>query len=181
MGFFQDLQKEFASKSLQIKFRESSFSLKFSIFLLVSNLPATASILNMHHHLARYGCTLCLVQTQLGETARYYPIDNFEMRTPELHEKHLNEIEQNHLRVYRVVKGRSKIFALIPNLTLAAPIDVTHQVYFGVAKVLMQVIAKKTASSCLQLIECAVKTIAVIFFAYLLVIFISFLFDVKKS
>ena len=117
----------------------------------------------MHHHLARYGCTLCLVQTQQGETARYYHIDNFRMRTPELHEKHLKEIEQNHLRVYRGVKGRSKIFALIPNLPLAAPIDVMHQVYLGVAKVLLQVIAKKTARSDLQLIESAVKTIAVFF------------------
>ena len=121
----------------------------------------------MHIHLARYGCTLCLVQTQLGETAPYYPIDNFKMRTPELHEKHLKEIEQNHLRVYRGVKGRSKIFALIPNLPLAAPIDVMHQRYLGVSKVMLQVIAKKTTRSDLQLIESAVKTIAVIFFAYL--------------
>ena len=135
----------------------------------------------MHHHLARYGCTLCLVQTQQGEMARYYPIDNFRMRTPELHKKHLKEIEQNHLRVYRGVKGRSKVFALIHNLPLAAPVDVMHQVYLGIAKVLLQVIAKKTARSDLQLIERAVKTIAVIFFAYLLVIFIAFLFDVQKS
>ena len=147
----------------------------------MSDLPATASILNMHHHLAGYGWILCLVQTQQGETACYYPIDNFRMRTPELHEKHLKEIEQNHLRIYRGVKGRSKIFTLIPNLPLAAPIDVMYQVFLGVAKVLLQVFVKKTARSDLQLIESAVKTIAVIFFAYLLVIFISFLFDVKKS
>ena len=54
-------------------------------------------------------------------------------------------------------------FALIPILPLAAPIDVMHQVYLGVANNLLQVFAKKTARSDLQLIEIAVKIIAVIF------------------
>ena len=56
-----------------------------------------------------------------------------------------------------------KILALIPNLPLVPPLDIMHQVYLGVAKFLLQVIAKKRARSDLQLIESAVKNIAVIF------------------
>ena len=140
-----------------------SYRVKFKIILLVSDIPATASILNMHHHLAKYACTLCLVQTQLGNEMRFFPNRAFVMRTPEVHNECLQKLETENLRSYRGVKGRCKIFDLIDNLPLAAPVDVMHQVYMGVSKVLMIVISSKTAKGDLEVLDRLVQSIQVSF------------------
>ena len=117
----------------------------------------------MHHHLAKYACTLCLVQTQLGDEMRFFPNRAFVMRTPEVHNECLQKLETENLRSYRGVKGRCKIFDLIDNLPLAAPVDVMHQVYMGVSKVLMIVISSKTAKGELEVLDRLVQSIQVSF------------------
>ena len=129
--------------------------------MLVSDLPVTAFLLNMQAHKAKYGCTLCLVQIQNSDNSRYYPLNSFKMRTSELHEKYFKQIERNRLLVYRGVKCRTKVYSLIPNLPLTAQIDVMHQVFMTVTKVLLQIIQKKTTRSDLLTIENGVKYIAV--------------------
>ena len=69
------------------------------------------------------------------------------MRTSRLHEIHVKKVEDENLKSFRGVKGQSKLFKIINNLPLSAPVDCMHQVYIGVTKVLLQVIKKKTFAS----------------------------------
>ena len=134
-----DLQTDFS-----VKFQNHVFTVRYRVVLLVSDMPATASMLNMHHHLATYGCTLCLVETKRQERIRYYPFKRFKMRTAEIHNDCLRILERQRLKSFKGVKGNSQLFDLIPNLPLAAPVDAMHQVYLSVTKVMMQVIVDKT-------------------------------------
>ena len=69
---FGDLSSEL-SKGFSIYYKNSCFKIRAEMILLVSDLPATASMLNMHHHLATYGCTHCLIKTETVDRTRYYP------------------------------------------------------------------------------------------------------------
>ena len=142
-------------------FGHLEFKLRFKIAVVVSDMPATASMLNMHHHQAKYGCTLCLVQTQIVGNTRFFSHKKFMLRTTELHDECLRKLESENLPAYRGVKGRSVLFGLVDNLPLAAPIDVMHQVYLGVAKVLLQVIRDETRRYYSESLARAVKTIEV--------------------
>ena len=135
--------------------------MNFHVVLLVSDLPATASMLNMHHHLATYGCTLCLIETKLHEKTRYYPLKRTSMRTPDVHQNCIEILERRNFTAFKGVKGRSKLFDIIPNIPLAAPIDVMHQVYLGVAKVLLHVIVSKTVKPDIESINNIVRSLKV--------------------
>ena len=74
---------------------------------------------------------------------RFYPLKKFKMRTPQLHEQCIENLECCKLKSFKGVKGRSSLFDIIPNLPLTALVDVMHQVYLGVTKVILQVIVSK--------------------------------------
>ena len=57
-------------------------------------MPATASMLNMHHHRAKFGCTLCSIGSELKETTRYYPIKKTPMTDKEKHAKCLKDVSK---------------------------------------------------------------------------------------
>ena len=126
-----------------LELKNVRFKVVVRLVLLVADIPAKASILNMHHHLAKYACTLCHIETQLEDRIRYFPYKKFPMRTIEGHAEDVQQIQRENLNSIRGIKGPSILFELIPNLPLTAPYDCMHQVYLGVTKVLLQVIIKK--------------------------------------
>ena len=104
--FFQviknDLQTDFS-----VKFQSHVFIVRYRVVLLVSDMPATASMLTMHHHLATYGCTLCPVETKRQDRIRYYPFKRFKLRTAEIHNECLRTLERQRLKSFKGVKGKS--------------------------------------------------------------------------
>ena len=106
----------------------------------------------MHHHLAKYACTLCLVKTEVKDDIRFFPrYDNknrpFQMRTSKIHKECLQILREEKCKPVKGVKGPSQLFSLISDLPLTAPIDVMHQVQIGVTKVMLSVIEAKTIKS----------------------------------
>ena len=83
------------------------------------------------------------------------------MRTPDVHQNCIEILERQNFTAFKGVKGRGKLFDIIPNLPLAAPIDVMHQVYLGVAKVLLHVIVSKTVKSDIESINNIVRSLKV--------------------
>ena len=83
------------------------------------------------------------------------------MRTSKVHKKCLEKIEELGLKSLMGVKGRSKLFDLIDNLPLTAPVDVMHQVYLGVGKVLLQIIVAKTVKKDMENINSLVANLEV--------------------
>ena len=144
-------------RKLSINYKNVSSKVSVEVILLVSDLPATASMLNMHHHLASYGCTLCLVKTETTDKMRYYPYKKFAMRTPDVHRSHLKKIKDESLMAFMGVKGPSPLFDLIPNLPLTAPSDIMHQVYIRVTKVLLRVIYDKNLKVDLECLKYSVN------------------------
>ena len=142
-----------------VQYKNRTFIIQIRVVLLVSDISATASMLNMHHHRAKYGCSLCLDNTKMEDRILYYPFKNYPMRTARLHSIHVNKVISYKLKAFRGVKGKSALYKIINNLPLTAPVDCMHQVYIGVTKVLLQVIVKKTFSSELQCIKCIVSSI----------------------
>ena len=142
-----------------VQYKNRTFTIQSRVVILVSDIPATASMLNMHQHRAKYGCSLCLINTIIENRILYYPFKNFPMRTTRLHSINVNKVMIYKLKAFRGVKGESSLFKIIKNLPLTAPVDCMHQVYIGVTKVLLQVIVKKTFSSELQCIKCIVSSV----------------------
>ena len=118
-------------------------------------------MLNMHHHLATYGYTLCLIGTNLHEKTSYYPLKQTSMRTPDVHQNCIELVERRNFTAFTCVKGRSKLFDIKPNFPLAAPIDVMLQVYLGVVKVVLHVIVSKTVKSDIEYINNIVRSLKV--------------------
>ena len=162
--FFQDIEIQLRNATASVRIGSINYSLVFEVILLVADLPATASLLNMHHHLATFGRTLCLIETQRQDKMRFYPLKKFKMRTPQIHEQCIETLERCKLKSFKGVKGRSKLFDIIPNLPLTAPVDVMHQVYLGVTKVILQVIVSKTVKKDIEAVSQWVQNIQVICF-----------------
>ena len=108
-------------------------------------MPATAAMLNMHHHRAKFGCTLCYAESDFKEGIRYYPNRTFKMRDNDTHHQVLQEVTLTN-KPTKGVKGPTKLSAILKGLPLTAPVDCMHQIYLGVTKVLLGVVAKKTAN-----------------------------------
>ena len=107
-------------------------------------MPATAAMLNMHHHRAKFGCTLCFAESDFKEGIRYYPNRTFKMRDTDTYHQVLQEVTLTKKPI-KGVKGPTKLSAILRGLPLTAPVDSMHQVYLGVTKVLLGVVVKKTA------------------------------------
>ena len=67
------------------------------------------------------------------------------MRKAKVHENSVQNVKTEQLSSYRGVKRQSRIFNLIDNQPLTAPVDVMHQVCMGVGKILMQALCTRTA------------------------------------
>ena len=126
----------------------TQWNVKVEILLLVSDLPAKCSLLNMQQFNAYFGCTLCLVEcgrsegTILANGKRskgtlFYPNREFSMRTCKDHKRHVRKGERNNLTHYKGVKGPASVFNIVPSLPLTAPVDCMHQVLLGVARSLL--------------------------------------------
>ena len=63
------------------------------------------------------------------------------------------------------VKGCSKLFDLIENLPLTAPVDIMHQVYLGVGKVLLQVLVARTVKKYMEIFISMVANLEICFFS----------------
>lgn len=106
----------------------------------VLDLPAKCAILCMMQYNAYYGCQVCTIFGKHAK-AHYFPLSEVgELRLPELHERHLSQLESNknsnpdnNHPVYGV-KKKSVFSEIMPFLPLAAPIDYMHQVLLGAAK-----------------------------------------------
>ena len=107
-------------------------------------MPATAAMLNMHHHRPKLGCTLCFAESDFKENIRYYPNKISKMRDSETH---CQVLEESMLldKPYKGVKGPTKLSANLKGLPLIAPVDSLHQVYLGVTEVLLGVVVAKIA------------------------------------
>ena len=77
-----------------LELKKVSFTVVVRLLLLVAVIPAKASILNKHHHLAKYACTLCHFETQLKDRIRYFPYKKCPMRTIEEHAEDVQQIER---------------------------------------------------------------------------------------
>ena len=155
---FNDLG-QLLSRRMTLEYKQMSLNVTFKIILLIADIPATASMLNMHHHLAKYGCTLCLIETDVYQRSRYYPLKKYPMRTQHIYSEHLQKVQMENLQHYMGVKGVSPLSKLVKNLPLTAPPDVMHQVYLGVTKVLLQVIVKETHRTDMECLRHTVSSI----------------------
>ena len=119
----------------------------FEVKILVADLPAKASILNIKQFNAYFGCSHCLIKRKsIGEGNRglFYPNQRNMMRTKEKHEEYLNLIQNEGLSSFRGVRGPSAVADIVDNLPLSAPIDYMHEVLLGVTRTLLFAVKNKT-------------------------------------
>ena len=129
------------NNSLYCSFNGTQWKIRFEIIALVADLPAKCSILNMQQFNAYYGCTLCNVKCQRSSQRKlFYPNERFSMRSTLQHYSYLQRLNETNSASFRGVKGPAKIFQLIPNLPLSAPVDYMHQILLGVARTLFYII-----------------------------------------
>ena len=114
---------------------------------------------SMNHHLDKFGCTICLIETETEERVRYLPLKYIPLRTSEIHSSHLQLLREENFNSFMGVKGPSFLFKIIRNLPLSAPPDCMHQVYIGVPEVLLQVILMKTSRIDLECLKLTVSKI----------------------
>ena len=126
----------------------SLYFLKFNVVLIVADLIAKPSLLNMYQHNGYYGCQYCdHPGVSYGSTHCYYPLNlvvnnevyrvKRKIREPSDH-LHLVEKADNFLREGNKavnmagVKGKSPFSSLVKGLPLSAPVDYMHCVLLGV-------------------------------------------------
>ena len=57
----------------ELEYMQLSLMVSFNIIPLLTDITATKSMLNKHHHPAKYGCTLCLIETDVYQSSQFYP------------------------------------------------------------------------------------------------------------
>lgn len=144
---FNKIFEEFISEiddEFDLTVQETTLKVKFVPVFLVADLIAKARILNMKQYNGFYGCCLCTMRGEHRLGAHVYPHDeDFEMRDANsyqadlkralLHKKPSDRNESKTTCSHGVV-GESKIFEVIENLPLNAPVDTMHQLLLGVAQ-----------------------------------------------
>ena len=155
---FNDLG-QLLSRRLTLEYKQMSLNVTFNIILLIADIPATASMLNNHHHLAKYGCTLCLIETDVYQRSRQHPLIKYSTRTQQIYSEHIQRVQMENLQLYIAVKVASPLSKLVKSLPLTAPPDIMHQVYLGVTKVLLQVIVKATHRTDMECLRHTVSNI----------------------
>lgn len=133
---------------------EKKFDLVFLPILLVADLPAKASMLNMMQYNGLYGCHLCSMPGKTLEKNHVFPAtESFSMRTVDEYSQNVSAALVKlrcGFREGRIaksadclgVKGPTILSEILPKLPLAAPIDYMHQVLIGVAKAFLLLFVK---------------------------------------
>ena len=145
-----------------VKIKDKDWKVGLRVVLLISDLPAKSSILNMQQFNGYFGCTLCIVECCRGEDATdrngkrhhgplFYPNRKFAMRTPQDCNNYANHAARNKLSHYKGVKGKAAIADLIPHTPLSAPIDYMHQVLLGVGRTLLHIVKASLGKKVLQI------------------------------
>ena len=84
--------------------------------LLVADLPAKASLLETSQLKDFFGCTLCLKEAKRNGRNHFYPQEDFPMRDPEKHKRHIEDCLENASCLnYLGVEGRSVLIDVLPN------------------------------------------------------------------
>ena len=151
---FFDQIKEGLDRRPTIEINGVSWTLMFEVKILVADLPAKASILNIKQFNAYFGCSLCLIKCKpIGEGKKglFYPNQRNKMRTKERHEEYLNLIQNEGLSSFRGVKGPSAVADIVDNLR--------HQILLGVTRTLLFAVKNKTNKLGLGRIRKAVEGI----------------------
>ena len=159
---FFDQIKEGLDRRPAIEINGVSWTLMFEVKILVADLPAKASILNIKQFNAYFGCSFCLIKCKSigeGKKGLFYPNQRNKMRTKERHEEYLNLIQNEGLSSFRGVKGPSAVADIVDNLPLLAPIDYMHQVLLGLTRTLLFAVKNKTNKLGLGRIRKAVEGI----------------------
>ena len=159
---WDELFTDFEQKLTQhftVECKNVNFKIIAQVVLLVADIPATASLLDMHHHLFKFGCTMCLIETETEERVRCFPLKKFSLRTSEILSSLLQRLREENLNSFMGVKGPSFLFKIIPNLPLSGPPNCMHQVHIGVTKALLQVILKKNSRIDLECLKLTVSKI----------------------
>ena len=148
------------SKLENIEYNERSYQIRFITIFLIVDLVCKHDVLKMKKFNGYYGCGLCTMRgIQRFPGSHSYPNDRtFTMRNPAEHE-HLVRLFESGVVDERKgrkekdpevdtlgVKGRSKIFDIVPNLPLTCPIDTMHQCLKGVAHDVIKFFAEQLSS-----------------------------------
>ena len=136
---------------------------ELKVVLLIADLPAKSSILNMQQFNAYYGCTLCFAKCCRGEgRSLFYPNCCSPMRSSTTH-KNLQSIAQRRGSPHYGVKGPAEIFDVVPHLPLTAPVDYMHQVLIGVTRIVLLGVKSQIGSSNLEIFNNSLQNLKVYF------------------
>ena len=140
------------------KYNDRSYQIRFTTIFLDVDLVCKHDVLKMKKINGYYGCGLCTIRRFSGSHS--YPNNcTFTMRNPAEHEHLVRLFEsgvvnerkgrkEKDLEVDTLgVKGRSKIFDIVPNLPLTCPIDTMHQCLKGVAYGVIKFFAAQLSST----------------------------------
>ena len=72
---FSEISEKLSCQPI-IQYKKTNFAIVAKVIVLVSDIPATASMLNMNHHRAKYGCTLCLIDTKTEDRILFFHTKN---------------------------------------------------------------------------------------------------------
>ena len=128
---------------LEQLFVVNKVKVQFKCLIIVADIPAKASVLNMYKNNGFNGCNLCTaLGTTIGRAHSYYPFEQtFQYRTKDVNEKfvRLADVLNEEKIVFNVVgvKRRSCFDFIVPNLPLSAGVDYMHCVLLGVYKSLL--------------------------------------------
>ena len=142
---FEHYRSELA-KPQNICYKGRLYEISFTTNFLVVDLVCRHDVLNMKKFNGYYGCGLCTMRGfQRFPVTHSYPNSKFfSMRNPAEHhilvmQAESGSVEERKSRKEKDpevdtlgVKGRSKLFDIIPNLPLTCPVDTMHQCLKGV-------------------------------------------------
>ena len=149
------------SKVDNIKYNDRSYQILFTTVFVVVDLVCKHDVLKTKKFNGYYGCGLCTMRGfQRFPGSFSYPNNRiFTMRIPAEHE-HLVILFESGVVDERKgrkekdpevdtlgVKGRSKIFDIVPNLPFTCPIDTMHQCLKGVAYDVIKFFAEQLSST----------------------------------
>ena len=149
------------SKVENIKYNERSYQIRFTTIFLVVDLVCKHDVVKMKKVNGYYGSGLCTMRGfQRFSRSHSYPNNRtFTMRKAAERE-HLVRLSESGVVDERKgrkekdpevdtlgVKGRSKIFDIVPNLPLTCPIETMHQCFKGVAYDVIKFITEQLSSN----------------------------------
>ena len=163
---FEHYRSELA-KPQNICYKGRLYEISFTTIFLVVDLVCRHDVLNMKKFNGYYGCGLCTMRgfQRIPGTHSYPNSKSFSMRNPAEHhilvmQAESGSVEERKSRKEKDpevdtlgVKGRSKLFDIIPNLPLTCPVDTMHQCLKGVASDVIKCFAEQLSLTELSAID----------------------------